>query len=66
LGVYAVLRRELRRGNLKLDFFGGLLVGPRKDIEEGGHLVFLQVCLRGILSVLGFCKGLTCVVLGVV
>jgi hypothetical protein len=38
-GVYAVLRRELWWGNLKLEFFEDLLVVPRVFIEEGGQLV---------------------------
>jgi hypothetical protein len=35
LRFHAVLRREFFWGNLKLGFFGGLYVGPRKCIEEG-------------------------------
>jgi hypothetical protein len=48
LGVYAELRREFGRGNLKLEFFGVMFGGPRKGIEEGGQIVLLRVCFRGI------------------
>jgi hypothetical protein len=44
-GVYAVLRREFNWGNFNLDFFESFLVCPRRDTEEGGHLVLLQVFL---------------------
>jgi hypothetical protein len=40
-GFYADLRREIDWRNLKLEFFGVLLVGPRKLTEEGGQLVLL-------------------------
>jgi hypothetical protein len=46
LGFYAVLRREIIWGNLKLDLFEVLGVGPRVFIEEGGQLVHL-LCIWG-------------------
>jgi hypothetical protein len=39
-GFYAVLRRELRRGNWVLLFFGILAGDPRGLVEEGGRFVF--------------------------
>jgi hypothetical protein len=53
LGVYAVLRRELGWGNLKLDFFKVLVGVPRGFIEEGGHYVCISVCLREFLMFWG-------------
>jgi hypothetical protein len=44
-GIYAVLRRELFWGNLKLDFFGVLPGVPRGAWEEGGPLDVHSVCL---------------------
>jgi hypothetical protein len=35
LGFYAVLRREIFWGNFKLEFFGVLLVGPRRAERRG-------------------------------
>jgi hypothetical protein len=34
---YAELRREIKRGNFNLVFFGVLVGSPRVSIEEGGH-----------------------------
>jgi hypothetical protein len=51
--VYAVLRRELCWGNLKLDFFKVLVGVPRGFIEEGGHYVCISVCLREFLMFWG-------------
>jgi hypothetical protein len=39
LRFYAELRRETFWGNFKLEFFGVLLVSPRRAGEEGGTLV---------------------------
>jgi hypothetical protein len=36
LRFHADLRRELFRGNLKIDFFEVLVGVPRRSIEEGG------------------------------
>jgi hypothetical protein len=43
LGVYAVLRREIKWGNLSLVFFGFLGGDPRGVTEEGGP----YVCIWG-------------------
>jgi hypothetical protein len=44
LGFHADLRRELERGNFKLDFFGVLLGVLRGSLEEGGQ----TVCILGV------------------
>jgi hypothetical protein len=66
LGSYADLRREFEWGNLKLGFFEGLGVVPRRCIEEEGRLVFppgvwgnLVVLLGGVLwTLLTHCEGI--------
>jgi hypothetical protein len=52
-GVYAVLRREFNRGNLKWFFFEDLFGVPRRCTEEGGQLVLPQVCLGEVFGGLG-------------
>jgi hypothetical protein len=47
----AELRRELGWGNFSLDFFEGLVVGPRGGTEEGDHLCSFYVFLGEFLSV---------------
>jgi hypothetical protein len=48
LEFYAELRREFFGGNLNLDFFRGLGVGPRGDTEEGGQLGVHSMHFEGI------------------
>jgi hypothetical protein len=54
LEIYAVLRRECFWRNSDLGFLKVLFGCPRGCIEEGGPLVLLRVCFRGILRVWGW------------
>jgi hypothetical protein len=45
--IYADLRRESFGRNLKLSFFGVLVVVPRGAVEEGGQLVCI-LCILGL------------------
>jgi hypothetical protein len=51
LGFYAVLRREIKWGNLDLTFFEGLGGVPREFIEEGGTDCVLRVGLGEFICV---------------
>jgi hypothetical protein len=50
--IYADLRRESFGRNLKLSFFGVLVVVPRGAVEEGGQLVCI-LCNFGVVLLCG-------------